>query len=45
VNARQRSNAAGAAQRRRETRAWVVLGVTVLLVLTAWGTWLWAAGW
>ena len=45
MNARQRSNAEGAAQRRKETLVWAMTGATFLLILVAWGVWLWAAGW
>ena len=30
---------------RRENAAWLVVGVTVLLIVSVWMTWLWAAGW
>ena len=44
MNARERSNAHGRAQRRKETAVWAMTGLVFLLILAAWLTWAWAVG-
>lgn len=45
MNARERSNAAGRAARRKETLIWAGTGLLLLMLGVAYAVGLWSAGW